>query len=66
MSDAPTPGSRSLRAHVLLITVVAIWGGTFVVVKDALADVSPLLFNLIRMTLAFLCLAFFYRGHLDA
>jgi drug/metabolite transporter (DMT)-like permease len=63
MSDAPTPGSRSLRAHVLLITVVAIWGGTFVVVKDALADVSPLLFNLIRMTLAFFCLAFFYRGH---
>ena len=53
----------SLRAHVLLVAVVFIWGSTFVVVKDALADISPLLFNLIRMTLAFLCLALFYRGH---
>lgn len=60
MSRAP---SRSLRAHVLLIGVVAIWGATFVVVKGALADVSPLLFNLLRMILAFLCLAVFYRGH---
>jgi drug/metabolite transporter (DMT)-like permease len=46
-----------------LTAVVAIWGSTFVVVKDALADVSPLLFNFIRMTLAFICLAIFYRGH---
>jgi drug/metabolite transporter (DMT)-like permease len=67
MSGATTPasssGSRSPRAHVLLVTVVAIWGSTFVVVKGALADVSPLLFNLIRMTLAFACLALFYSGH---
>lgn len=56
--------SRSLRAHLLLLSVVCIWGSTFVVVKDALADVSPLLFNLLRMILAFVCLAFFYRGHL--
>ena len=53
----------ALRAHILLIAVVAIWGSTFVVVKGALADVSPLLFNLIRMSLAFVCLALFYRGH---
>jgi drug/metabolite transporter (DMT)-like permease len=63
MPAAPPAPSRSLRAHVLLITVVAIWGSTFVVVKDALSDISPLLFNLIRMTLAFACLALFYRGH---
>jgi drug/metabolite transporter (DMT)-like permease len=63
MSDTPTRRSRSLRAHVLLVTVVAIWGCTFVVVKDALADVSPLLFNLMRMILAFVCLALFYRSH---
>jgi drug/metabolite transporter (DMT)-like permease len=65
MSRATVPASRacSLRAHILLVTVVAIWGSTFVVVKDALTDVSPLLFNLIRMTLAFACLAVFYRGH---
>lgn len=57
-------GSQSLRAHLLLLSVVCIWGATFVVVKDALADISPLLFNLLRMTLAFLCLAIFYRRHL--
>jgi drug/metabolite transporter (DMT)-like permease len=53
--------SRSLRAHLLLFCVVALWGSTFVLVKDALRDISPLLFNLIRMALAFLCLAIVYR-----
>lgn len=57
------PRSHSLRAHVLLLAVVCIWGSTFVIVKDALADISPLLFNLLRMTLAFLCLAVIYRRH---
>ncbi|HYK36506.1 DMT family transporter [Alloacidobacterium sp.] len=55
--------SRSLRAHLLLIAVVFIWGATFVLIKDALRDVSPLLFNFIRMTLAFACLAIVYRSH---
>lgn len=63
MSETAAPRLRSLRAHVLLIAVVFIWGSTFVVVKNALAGVSPLLFNLIRMTLAFACLAIFYRRH---
>jgi drug/metabolite transporter (DMT)-like permease len=62
-STVLTSQSHSLRAHILLVTVVAIWGATFVVVKDALTGVSPLLFNFIRMTLAFACLALFYRGH---
>ena len=53
--------SRSLRAHLLLFSVVAVWGSTFVLVKDALRDISPLLFNLLRMALAFLCLAIVYR-----
>jgi drug/metabolite transporter (DMT)-like permease len=56
--------TQSVRAHLLLMAVVAVWGSTFVVVKDALADVSPLLFNLIRMILAFACLLVFYRRHL--
>lgn len=55
--------SRSLRAHLLLTVVVFIWGATFVLIKDALRDVSPLLFNFIRMTLAFACLAIVYRAH---
>src|SRR5450432_1305406 len=56
--------SRSLRAHLLLLAVAALWGATFVLVKDALRDISPLLFNLIRMALAALCLAVVYRRHL--
>lgn len=55
--------SRSLRAHILLLAVVCVWGSTFVLVKDALADVSPLLFNFLRMSLAFVSLAILYRGH---
>lgn len=49
--------SNSTLAHLLLLVVVAIWGATFALVKDALQDVSPLLFNLIRMALAFLAMA---------
>ena len=37
--------------------VVFVWGTTFVLIKDALQDASPLLFNLLRMALAFLALA---------
>ena len=56
--------SEKLRAHLLLLGVVAVWGSTFVLVKDALSDISPLLFNLIRMALATVCLAVVYRKHL--
>jgi drug/metabolite transporter (DMT)-like permease len=49
--------SPSTIAHILLLAVVFVWGATFVLVKDALQDASPLLFNLIRMTLAFIALA---------
>jgi len=52
-----------LRAYLLMIFVVAVWGTTFVVVKDALADATPLAFNLVRMTLAFLVMAIIYRRH---
>ena len=56
--------SRSVKAHLLLLGVVFVWGSTFVLVKDALADVSPLLFNLMRMALAALCLGILYRRHI--
>ena len=52
-----------LRAYLLMVFVVAVWGTTFVVVKDALSDATPLAFNLVRMTLAFLVMAVFYRRH---
>jgi drug/metabolite transporter (DMT)-like permease len=56
--------SRPLKAHLLLLGVVFVWGATFVLVKDALSDISPLLFNLLRMALAALCLGLVYRRHL--
>jgi len=56
--------SRSLKAHLLLLAVVFVWGSTFVLIKGALADISPLLFNLLRMALATLCLALVYRNHI--
>ena len=63
-----------LRAYVLMVLVVAIWGSTFVVIKGALNDATPAAFNLIRMTLAFVLLCAVYhrswrgmqRGHIAA
>ncbi len=53
----PNSLSPSTLAHILLLAVVIVWGATFALIKDALQDVSPLLFNLLRMALAFLALA---------
>lgn len=50
-----------LRAYLLMLFVVAVWGSTFVLIKGALADASPAAFNAIRMTLAFALLALTYR-----
>jgi drug/metabolite transporter (DMT)-like permease len=63
-----------LRAYILMLFVVAVWGSTFVLIKSALADATPAAFNLVRMTLAFALLAAVYhrswrglsRGHLAA
>jgi drug/metabolite transporter (DMT)-like permease len=52
------------RAYLLMLFVVAVWGATFVVVKDALADASPAAFNLARMTLASLLLMVGYHRYL--
>jgi drug/metabolite transporter (DMT)-like permease len=54
------------RAYLLMLFVVAVWGATFVVVKDALADASPAAFNLARMALATLVLAVGYHRYLPA
>jgi drug/metabolite transporter (DMT)-like permease len=45
------------RADLLLVAACAIWGGSFVVVKDALSAASPLAFTAIRFALATLLLA---------
>jgi len=50
-----------LRAYLLMLFVVAVWGTTFVVIKGALADATPAAFNLVRLTLAFALLAVAYH-----
>lgn len=55
---------RNLWAHLLLLAVVFVWGTTFVLIKAALADVSPLLFNLLRMALAALVMLAIYHRRL--
>src|ERR1019366_3865655 len=52
-----------LRAYLLMLFVVAVWGSTFVVVKGALGDATPAAFNLVRMTLAFAVLAVAYHRY---
>lgn len=41
-----------------------IWGSTFVLIKKALLSASPLFFNAVRMSLAAILLAVFYRRQL--
>ena len=64
IGTAHSPATLKLRAQLLLLAVVALWGATFVVVKSAIHDASPFLFNLLRMTIAFVCLAAIYHRHL--
>jgi drug/metabolite transporter (DMT)-like permease len=45
------------KAELLLVAITVVWGATFVVVKGALADASPLVFIAIRFSLAGLLLA---------
>jgi drug/metabolite transporter (DMT)-like permease len=56
--------SRSLKAHLLLVLITLIWGSTFVLIKSALLDSSPLALNAVRMVLAGVLLALYYRKHL--
>jgi drug/metabolite transporter (DMT)-like permease len=52
-----------LRAYLLMLFVVAVWGSTFVLVKGALTDATPAAFNLVRMTLAFVVLGVAYHRY---
>jgi len=44
--------SKRTRAEILLVLVTLVWGSTFVIVKEALQDASPLPFLSIRFLLA--------------
>ncbi len=52
-----------LRAYLLMLFVVAVWGSTFVLIKSALSHATPAAFNLARMTLAFAVLAIAYHRY---
>jgi drug/metabolite transporter (DMT)-like permease len=52
----------SLKAHLLLLAATVVWGSTFIVIKSALADSTPLVFNAARMVIAAVVLgAMFFR-----
>lgn len=51
--------STQSKADLLLIGVTAVWGLTFVVVKNALADITPFYFNAVRFAIAFMFLVMF-------
>jgi drug/metabolite transporter (DMT)-like permease len=48
----------------LLVLCTFAWGATFVVIKDALQDASPLLFNAVRMAIAAALLTVIFRRQL--
>lgn len=52
--------SRSLKSHLLLLAATFVWGSTFIVIKGALVDSTPLVFNAVRMSFAavVLCVLF--------
>jgi drug/metabolite transporter (DMT)-like permease len=56
------PAKALWRADLALAGNTLIWGGTFVMVKQALADVSPVLFLALRFSLATAALLVLLRG----
>src|ERR1700678_3053439 len=55
--------SKRLRADIALAVTAFIWGSTFVVVKDALADVSVIVYLAVRFATAAVVMAvFFWRS----
>ena len=50
-----------IRAEIALALVALLWGGTFVLVKSALSDISSLVYLALRFSLAALVLLFYFR-----
>jgi len=53
--------SSRLKADLALIFIAFVWGATFVVIKRALDDISPILFLAVRFLLAAALLAAYFR-----
>lgn len=54
------------KADLALAVIALIWGSTFVVVKNALAGASTMLFLTLRFSIAAVALLVLYRGHLSS
>lgn len=54
----------SFRAELLLLLVTMIWGGTFVFIKDAVAEISPYMFTTLRFALALAVSLIFWGKYL--
>lgn len=61
MARASRARASRARAELALVGVTVIWGSTFVLVKNALADISTILFLALRFSVAALVLAVVYR-----
>lgn len=48
-------------AHLLMLSMVMVWGATFVLLKEAFAHIQPQWFNALRMTIGFVALTIVYR-----
>jgi drug/metabolite transporter (DMT)-like permease len=60
----PRTAVPSWKADLTLAVIAFIWGSTFVVVKNALAGASTMLFLTMRFTVAAVVLSLLFRGHL--
>lgn len=60
----PPNKGAALGADLVLVAITAVWGITFVVVKDALASADPLSFLAMRFSLGALLLTLLVRGAL--
>lgn len=58
--------SRRQAADLALLFNTVVWGATFVLVKNALDDISPVLFLAMRFTLATVALVILFHGPLRA
>jgi drug/metabolite transporter (DMT)-like permease len=56
--------SRRQAAELSLLFNTVVWGATFVLVKNALADISPIFFLALRFTIATVVLLIVFRGPL--
>ncbi len=64
MTDKNNPLSKKYFGESALLIMTVIWGGTFVIVKESLNDVSPLLFIGVRFGIAALLISvyFLFKG----